>query len=214
MSYEKFVEANHMNYQILQMKFEQGKSYKEIARSLNRSIETIKHRYTMFCYSLYRCYYRYLKSIEIDIDANDIRNFYESITYAIAFLEKAYDEELSSFRGGKPPLFLKNIKSLPPYRKLTNRQLKNLEKKILEARENQGRTFVDIGKELKITKEKARWIYERYYHEKVIEVANKIEQETEEDIWEILYDHSYISHKRWELLEKKYPEFTQDLMNA
>ena len=47
MNYEKFVEDNSLNYQILEMKFKQGKSYKEIAGELNKSIITIGQRYRM-----------------------------------------------------------------------------------------------------------------------------------------------------------------------
>lgn len=213
MSYEKFVEDNGLNYQILEMKFKQGKSYKEIADALNKSIVTIGQRYRMFSWSLYRCYIRYLKSIGLEVNATDISNFYESSSHAVAYLEKTYSEALKLFRGDKPSVFLENVKTLPPYRKLTDRQLLNLEKKIVKARESQDRTFVDIGKELKITGEKARWLYDHYYHKKVIKALDRIEAHTESNFSYYIFDYSNYSHKRWELIIRDYSDLVQDLID-
>lgn len=213
MTYEKFVADNSLNYKILEMKFKQGKSYREIATILNTSTGTIGQRYRMFSWSLYRCYFQYLKSIGLKVDATDIKNFYESSSHAIAYLEKTYNEELNIFRGGKPPVFLKIIKSLPPYRKLTDRQLLNLEKKIVKARESQTKTFVDIGKELKITPQKARWIYNHYYHKKVIAALDKIKAHTGNDLSYFIFNYSYYPHKRWELLVRDYPDLVQTLID-
>lgn len=210
MTYEKFVEDNSLNYQILEMKLNQGKSYREIANSLNRSIATIGQRYRMFSWSLYRCYFRYLKSIGLAVDASDIINFYEAASKAIAYLEKTYSEPLNAFREGKPPVFLENVKDLIPYRKLTKRQLLNLEKKVVEAREIQSRTFVDIGNELKITWEKARRIYDHYYHKKVLEAIGRIEPNTDTNY---IFAFSYKSRVRWELIARDYPNVVQDLID-
>ncbi|MCI9274089.1 MAG: hypothetical protein HFE39_09090 [Clostridiales bacterium] len=213
MNYEKFVEDNSLNYQILEMKFKQGKSYKEIAGELNKSIITIGQRYRMFRWSLYTCYYRYLKSIGLEVDAKDIRNFYQSSSHAVAYLEKTYSEALTLFRGDETPVFLENVKNLPPYRKLTDRQVLNLEKKIVKAREGQGRTFADIGKELKITKEKTRRIYGHYYHKKVMKALDRIEAHTGNEGSYFIFDYSDSSRKRWELIVKDYPDLVQDLID-
>lgn len=213
MSYEKFVEDNSLNYQILEMKFKQGKSYSEIAEILNKSIGNVGQRYRMFSWSLYRCYAAYLKSIGIKVDATDISNFYESSSYAVAYLEKTYSESLNLFRGDKSPVFLENVESLPPYRKLTDRQLLNLEKKIVKARESQGRTFVDIGKELKMTREKTRWMYNHYYHKKVMLALERIEAYMGKEVLYFIFNYSNCSRKRWELIVKDYPDLVQDLID-
>lgn len=213
MSYEKFVESNSLNYLILEMKFKQGKSYSEIATTLNKSSATIGQRYRMFSWSLYRCYFRYLKSIGMEEDVTDIRNFYESFPHVIAYLEKQYSEELTLYRGGKPPVFFENVKSLPPFRKLSDRQLLNLEKKIVKARESQGKTFVDIGKEYKITWQKARCMYNRYYHKKVMKALDRIEAHTGNDLSFYIFHYSYYSRKRWELIVGNFPDLVQDLID-
>lgn len=58
---------------------------------------------------------------------------------------KTYNEPLNLFRHGEPPILLEHFKKFPPYRILTDKQILNLEKKILEARERQKRSFIDIG---------------------------------------------------------------------
>lgn len=209
MTYEKFVEDNNLNYQILEMKLNQGKSYREIANSLNRSIATIGQRYRIFSWNLYTCYFRYLNSIGISVDASDIIDFYSATSKAIAYLEKTYSEPLNTFRGDKPPVFLENVKDLIPYRKLTEKQLLNLEKKVVVAREVQRRTFIDIGKELKITGEKARRIYDLYYHKKVLEAIGRIEPNTDTNY---IFDFSNNSRIRWELLARDYPNVVQGLI--
>ena len=210
MDYEKFIEDNSLNYQILEMKLKQGKSYREIANSLNQNVVTIGQGYRTFSRNLFRCYIRHLKSIGLAVDALDIIDFYEATSKAIAYLEKTYSEPLNAFRGGKPPIFLENVKDLIPYRKLTKRQLRNLEKKVIEARDIQNRTFVDIGKELKITQEKAGRIYDHYYRKKVLEAIGRIDSNTDINY---IFTYSNKPHVRWELLMKKYPNVVQDLID-
>lgn len=210
MTYEKFVKYNSLNYQILEMKLKQGKSYSEIANNLKRSIATIGEHYRKFSWNLYECYFRYLKSIGLSIDASDIIDFYETVSIAVAYLETTYSEPLNVFRGGKPPVFLENVKDLIPYRKLTRRELLNLEKKIVEAREIQNKTFVYIGKELKITWEKTRRIYDFYYHKKVLEAISRIGPNTNTDY---IFAFSNNSRVRWDLIKRDYPNFVQDLID-
>ncbi|MCI9598883.1 MAG: hypothetical protein HFE75_16730 [Firmicutes bacterium] len=213
MTYEKFIENNSLDYKILEMKFKQGKSHRDIAIALNKSISTIGEHYRMFSWNLYVCYFRYLTSIGLEVDAMSIRDFYESSSHAVAYLEKTYSEELNLFRGGRPPVFLENVKSLPPYRKLTNRQSMNLEKKIVQARERQGRTFLDLGKELKITPEKAQHMYRSYYHRKVMEALNRIKAQTGKDLSNFIFEYSHYSYKRWELIVRDYSDLVQDLID-
>lgn len=213
MTYEKFIEENSLNYKILEMKFKQGKSHREIATALNKSTNTIGEHYRMFSWSLYLCYFRYLESIGLEVDAMDIEDFYENSVHAVSYLEKTYSEELNSFRGGRPPVFIQNIKSLPPYRKLTDRQVFNLEKKIVKARESQGRTFLDIGKELKITWEKARHMYRNYYHRKVMEALDRIKEQTGNDLSNFIFEYSHYSYKRWELIVRDYFDLVRDLID-
>lgn len=210
MTYEKFVEDNSLNYQILEMRLCQGKSFSEIANIFNRNISTVRQRYQTFSWSLYKCYLWYLKSIGFHIDALDIFDFYENISNAVAYLEKTYSEPLNIFRAGRPPLFLEGVKDFVPYRKLSERQLLNLEKKIVEARENQNRTFVDIGKNLKITSEKTRWIYDYYYHKKVLEAIRRIELNIDTNY---IFAFSNNSRIRWNLITRDFPDLIQDLID-
>lgn len=209
-TYEKFIEDNRLKYQILEMKFEKGKSNKEIAASLNKSIGTIIHYYTIFSWNLYRCYYKYLKSIGLEVDTTDILNFYENISYAVAYLEEEYSESLELFRGGKPPNFLGNIKNVPPYRKLTEGQLLDMEKNIVNAREIQGRTYIDIGQELKITREKTRYMYEYYYHRKIKKFLDGLEIHVRRKLYGNIIRYSNYSHITWDMIVREYADFIQE----
>lgn len=207
---EKFIDENSLDYQIVVMRLKEDRSYREIASFFNMSMLSIKQHYRKFCWNLYKCYSQHLKDIGKDIDEIDIRNFYESYSHAIAYLEKTYEEPLSIFRGGHPPIFLEGIKNLPPYKKLTDRQLCNLEKKIVDAREYKGKTFADIGKELKLTTEKVRWMYDHYYHKKVLAAIKKINPDHYFKLSNYIFAYSNYSHKRWEMITQNYPELIQD----
>lgn len=178
------------------------------------SLRQIRGYSGKFLWNLYVCYFRYLTSIGLEVDAIGIRDFYESSSHAVAYLEKTYSEELNLFRGGRPPVFLENVKRLPPYRKLTDRQSMNLEKEIVRARECERRTFLDIGKEFDITWEKARCLYKHHYHRKVMAALDKIKERTGEDLSTYIFEYSPYPYKRWLLIVKDYPNFVQDLIDS
>lgn len=211
LTYDEFMEKYSLCYEILYLKHNQGKTYQEIANDLNRSKEQIGRKYRLFLFRLYKCYYLHLKSIGIVLDASDILGFYENTAYAAAYLEKTYNEPLNFFRHGKPPVLLGYVKNFPPYRELTNQKILNLEKKVLEAWERQNKTFADIGRDLKITSEKARSTYENHYFKKV---RKAIELISPDDLcfMEHIFNYSNYSHKRWELIVREYADFVQDLI--
>lgn len=214
MTYEEFVEKNVLNYKILEMKFKQGKTHSEIAAALNKSTLAIGKYYRAFTWNLYICYFRYLKSIGLKVDAADIKDFYESSPHSVSYLEQIYSEELYAFRKGKPPVLLGIIKNSPSYRKLTDEQVLALEQRIVKARECERRTFLDIGKEFDITWEKARCLYKHHYHRKVMAALDKIKEHTGEDLSTYIFKYSPYPYKRWLLIVKDYPSFVQDLIDT
>ena len=91
--------------------------------------------------------------------------------YACAYLEKEYKDILDEYRAGEPGAPELLIKNLPPLkRKLSKKTVS----RIIEMRETEKATYKMIGKKFHITPEKAKRIYDLFYHQKVLEHVNAL----------------------------------------
>lgn len=102
---------------------------------------------------------------------------------------------------------------IPPFRKLTDKKILKLEKCILEAREQQKRTFYDIGKEYKLSKEKVRRIYDLYYHKKVIIAYKRIKKTGDSSIDKYVDNYFPPSKTNWEFIVSNYGKLVKDLID-
>lgn len=211
MTYNDFIEKNNESFQIHQM-LKQRKSYNEIASCLGRRVSLVRVKHKTFSYEMYQCYLKYLISIGIQIKAKDIYDFYKNTDYVNAYLEKSYSQELNTFRDGNPPLFLEPTNNLP-YRNLSKEQEKVIPKKIVEARNQQKKTYYNIAKGLKLTTEKTKWMYEIYYHKKIMIALKRLPHTDNFSLWKSLHNHSTSTYTRWNLIMKEYPDIVHDLID-
>ncbi len=212
MTYEGFIEKYAKNMNIVQLRHQKN-TYKEIGHVLNISPTRARQRYYDFCYKLYKCYRIYLEHLQMEINTHDILEFYKSITIAIAYLEKTYKEPLDLFRHGEPPIMFGYHKKFPNYRKITDIQLLNFEKKILEAKRNKHKRDIDIARELKLTKEKVKDISDLYYHKKVLKTFDIIQPTVNFCFSDYVYKYSDSPEKRWKLILEEYADLIQDLID-
>lgn len=211
--FEKLIEKQRKNYSIVILKNQQEKTFKEIAKQLNVSVSCVKQRHNDFLYDLYNLYIEYLNSKQIELECREIYKFYKTICLSIAYLEKEYKGYLDLFRNGEPPIILQSYTDIPPFRKLTKEKNLELEKRILKAREQQKRTFSDIGKEYGLSKEKAKSIYDLYYYKKVVIAHKRIKEARNYPIKEFIYSH-YVSPKsKWQFIVNEYKELVIDLID-
>ena len=211
MTYTEFIKNHKTHYEIVKLK-QQGKTYKEIAYDTNLSAGRVIQKYYQFLYKLNKCYCCYLNSIKIEINLYDIMNFYENPALSAAYLEENYQAYLNTFRVGEPVMF-GYYKDFPDYRKLSDAQILTLEKQILEAKECQNKNFTVIGKELDLSKEKAKCIYDHYYRKKVLSAIDRIQPMVNFSYSGYVFHYSHTERKRWQLILSEYAELLQDLMD-
>ena len=80
--------------------------------------------------------------------------------------------------------------------------------RIIEMEEAEKASFVEIAKEFRITRQKAKHTYDWYYHTKMLELMKILQEKTESEqekggIWEYCFRNNYSSKKRYEMLTKK-----------
>ena len=70
------------------------------------------------------------------------------------------------------------MKNMPPFRTKLNSPTIH---RIVEMREKQKLSFAVIGKELRITKTKARHTYEMFYHKQVLEMVRALQEQADDE---------------------------------
>lgn len=213
MDFRDFMIKHSYGYELLLLRYKDKKTYAEIAKSINAGKQSVRDRVRFFLRDLYKLYYRYLQRIGTEIDNRDICRFYMNDIYAIAYLEREYSSPLHTFRSNAPPLILPYVDRFPSYRKLSDRQHHNLEKKVADARKNTNKTFEAIGKELKLTGEKAHDIYNYHLHKKIALAIDRIEPTVDFDFETFIYCYFHIPKRRWEYIISEYPDLVQDLID-
>ena len=187
----------------------QSKNYSEIAIQYKISPQFVRALYIRISLKKLLYYIKHLSKAYGYQDQKLFRRLYESLfecyannRYVIAFFEKNFRKTLDEYRAGEPGMAREFILNLPPYVKKWN---KNTILSIVEMREDQKKTYEQIGKQLNITKEKAQQLYEHYYHAKIIDYLNKLGQDKYE------FTHPYLdlrcsSKKCLEKLLQDHPE--------
>lgn len=213
MEYEKLIEKHKAGYEIAYLKYCEGIGYKEIAKKFHCSNCSARERHQKFLYDLLDFYIEGLQDMHIEVNKWDLYDFYQSILLITAYLEKTYATFLRFLRHNHPPVIPENYVDFPPYREITEEKILEYEKYILEAVEQHKRKYADIGQALGLSKEKALNIYNNYYHKKVRTALDKIRPIVGNFIDEYVYNSSYSSYKRWNLLVREYPELMKDFID-
>lgn len=156
MEFQELMTQYDKHYQIVKLRVEQGKTYREISEIYHISNARAVQKYRLFLRRLSEAYVKYIT--EKTEDANfqshikDVRDFYWNNLYVIAYLEEKYKDILYDYRRGEPPIFAIKI---PKFRKISS----STKKKIEMAKDIEKKTFIRIAQELDLTKEKVEKIY-------------------------------------------------------
>lgn len=173
------LKKNERAYEIMLLKDQNGNTFADIAKEFGISVVRARQIYVRQKIKQKNLYINHITSVLGHNDTSQVRkvyeqadNCYQNRTYACAYLEKKYKEILDEYRNGEPGMPKEFIKSIPPLRGELSRKTIN---RIVEMHEVENATFVDIGKELHITPEKAKHSYGKYYSAKTIDVIAEME---------------------------------------
>ncbi|WP_418667004.1 hypothetical protein [Allofournierella sp.] len=207
------LKQNPRDYKVLLLRDQWDRPYTEIARELEISTARAIQIYHHVKRKQLRLYARHLA---IAHDGQDPSAFqyeklydgYGDYKYVSAYWEKEYTELLKEYRSGEPGHSAGFLAELPPP---TQEVTSLMEQQVKRLREKEEETFAEIGREMKMTREKARNIYERFYHKKWLAARDKIRStynrgKDERDDFMDYYWKYRTARKRFEALVRDYPE--------
>lgn len=156
MEFQELMTQYNKHYQIVILRVEQGKTYREISEIFHISTSRAMQKYRLFLRRISEAYIKYITEKTEDTDfqshIKDVGNFYFNNLYMIAYLEKTYKDVLYDYRKGEPPIFTIKV---PKFRKISL----SMKKKVKMARDIEKKTFFKIAEELDLTKEKVERLY-------------------------------------------------------
>ena len=199
-------------YEIMLLRDRSGSSFTDIAKTFSLSPPRVRQLYNQLKIKQTRLY---INRISLALGHDDISqvekvyeqayNCYQDRSYACAYLEKKYRSILTEYRDGEPGMSAKCLKSLPPLKtEFTEQETK----RVIEMREAKKASFVEIAKELRITREKAKHIYDWHYHRQAVALVKALTSQVESpqermDIWDYYFRNNFTPKKRYEMLIKK-----------
>lgn len=196
-------------------------TFPDIARKYGVSVGTIRSNYSKILWFKIRYYVNHLSIVHGYENSVYFRKIwcsafecYASEKYVVTYFEKEYADILSEYRNGEPGMPVHLLRDLPPLR---NEFSKHTISRVIILRETNGMTFAAIGKRLRMTKEKAKNLYNHYYHVLYYELSEKIMEVTGDknlcDKYSKAFHIGY-AKKKYDCLVNDYPELCQSLLKA
>lgn len=127
---------------------------------------------------------------------------YWEMPYVCAYFEKKYKTILTEYRAGEPGLPSQFIKNMPPFK---SKPSKKTVARVIEMREVEKASYIEIGKELKMTQAKAKHTYEWFYHQQAMVIIKSLQEKVEsfeekKAIWDSHFREYRTSKKRYDAL--------------
>lgn len=198
-------------YEIMLLHDQYGNAFSEIAKVYEISAErTFQIYHKIKCRQL-RLYIRHI-AIALGHETlapteqfyRTAYDFYWDKLYTCAYMEQKYRDILTEYRAGEPGMPEWFTKTLPPFQKtLSPKTVAS----VVEMREKKHASFQEIADALRLTRAKAKRIYDLFYHKQVLEIVRNLQEkaETPEEKREIR-DRCFAKHmspkRRYELLTK------------
>lgn len=135
---------------------------------------------------------------------------YQHNKYIIAYFDKEYPDILRKYREGEPSMPDNFLRSLPPLRDTFSKRTVS---SIIRLREVEKLSYADIGKRLRMTKEKADSLYNHHYHVMFLALSEKIMKDTGyKDIRRKYHSMFRVgnSKKKYDSLIMDYPEYSDE----
>lgn len=200
------------NYTIMLLVDQCDKSQKAIAEEFGIAISRIQQIYNRIKMRQVQLYAQHLAVVHghEDTSAFDFMglcDFYGNAKYVSAYWEKEYTEILAEYRSGEPGYSAKFLAALPlPTFEVTD----DMVQRVVTMRDKKMKSYILIGKEMGMTKEKAKAIHEHFYHEKFMAVCDKVSKSnyyegiTVGDLMDDYYNYKS-ARKRLEAVMQDYP---------
>lgn len=158
--YSKLKE-NERDYEIMLLHDQHDNSYTDIAKEFKISISRVAQLYYKTKLKQLRLYARHLAIVHGHNDTSAFQRMplydcYRDYKYISAYWEKEYAEILKEYRAGEPGHSAEFLAELPPSIKEVS---DDMIQRVRNLREDENKTFIEIGREMKMTKEKVRDIY-------------------------------------------------------
>ena len=198
-------------YEIMLLHDQHENTFADIAGKYEISLTRVRQIYTKLKIKQMRLYVRHIaivlghsdtsQTVKVYYAANE---WYQDYSYACAYLEQQYKDILTAYRGGEPGMSAQIIKSIPPFKpKLSEKTIA----RVVEMREVKKDSFVTIGKELCMTRDKAKQVYDHFYHAQVLELIEALQDKTEsKEEKDAIFDYYFKTHRsskaRYDILMK------------
>lgn len=194
-------------YDIMILRDQRGSAFSDIAKDYETSPVRTKEIYSRIKMRQIRLYIRHISIALGHENTAKVRKVFEaayecyhSFPCACAYLEKKYKNILEEYRAGEPGTSKQMIKALPPLKRKFSEEMIS---RVVEMREAEKAAFTAIGKELDITPEKAKGIYNRFYSQKVLNYVEALQKEAKSQeerwaVWNRYFGNSLSPKKRYE----------------
>ena len=147
-------------YEIMILRDQYENTFSDIANEYEISIERVKQLYSRIKLKQINLYIKHIAAVTENKSESEVRkdyynaaDFYKNRTCACAYLEKKYKDILNKYRCGEPGMPEKFLEALPPYQENLSPEITDI---IIKMKEKERKTFIEIGKELQLTREKTR----------------------------------------------------------
>ncbi len=208
------LQDNKRSYEIMILRDQHSNSFSDIAIEHSITSPCVISHYSKIKIRQIRLYINHLSVVNNHDSTAHFReifrtayNCYQDYQCAAAYLEKEYRVILIEYRAGEPGMPEQFLAKLPPLRK--NRSRKTIDR-VIEMREVEKKTYAEIGKQLRMTRQCAEHLYQSFYHKKVLAILEHIEKETGEKVWDLYFRSSHQAKKRYEMIRRDYPELSVD----
>ncbi|MCI8537800.1 MAG: hypothetical protein HFF18_03940 [Oscillospiraceae bacterium] len=203
------LKKDRRGYGILTLRDQHSFTFKEIATEYGITLIRAREIYNKMQIKQIRLYIRhvsialgYSDTSEVYKVFRDAYECYQNPTYVRAYLERKYADILAEYRAGEPGLPDAFLRNPPPLKQSLDEQTVS---RIVELRERRKASFPVIAKELEITPERARHVYDHFYHQKLLSWVYELQEaaETPEErraIWQRYMDQRQSAKKRYETL--------------
>lgn len=178
-------------YEILLLRDQEDRTFREIGKEHEISPIRARQIYSRIKIRQISLYIRHISIALGHENTAQVRKIFETASecyqdfpYACAYLEKEYKDILDAYRAGEPGMSERSIQKLPPLRRRLSQKMIS---RIVEMRETERATYAVIAEEMRITPEKARHVYDGFYHQKVLKHVKALQENaaSPEEQWAI-----------------------------
>ena len=177
------LKKNGRSYEIMTLRDQYGNTFADIAKDYGISSIRIRGLYNKIKKQQIHLYIiqvaaalGHKNTAFVKKEARTAYECFQDNSYVCAYLEKTYPSILEAYRAGEAGMSKEFIERLPPLRETFDEKIIS---RIVEMREIEKAPFIVIAQELEMTKEKARQLYNSFYHQQVVAHVNALEEKAE-----------------------------------